>query len=133
MTEVDDPQGNAVKINYDGQLRITQIVDAAGQKSTICYANSGAPCTAGVNPPTANNQVTEIIDPFGRFARFGYDAKTGHLITITDVLNITSTYQYGQSTPSTEDTDFRWRAPDALRQYDIHVRGYESRRFLYKH
>ena len=107
MTEVDDPQGNAVKINFDSLTRITSVVDASGQQTRICYNDSPAPCVApaaSVNPPS-NLQVTRIIDPFGRFATFGYDPSTGHLTSITDVLEITSMYQYGTGTTS-ENVDF---------------------------
>jgi RHS repeat-associated protein len=104
MTEVDDPQGNPVTIHYDSLMRITWLQDAAGQRSILCYSDSSAPCVAGAQPPPSNLQVTEIIDPFGRTARFGYDITTGHLISITDVLGITSTYHY--TTTSSGPTDF---------------------------
>ncbi len=112
MTEIDDPQGNAVKINYDPQtMRITSVVDAAGQSTTICYNDSPAPCVApnaDVSPPS-NLEVTQIVDPFGRSATFGYDPFSGHLTSITDVIGITSSFTYGappSSTPSPEDADF---------------------------
>jgi RHS repeat-associated protein len=106
MTEVDDPQGNAVKITYDQQMRIVALTDALGQVTTICYNDSWqtspAACRqppASSNPPS-NLQVTQITDPFGRSAYFGYDPQplaavgTGHLTSITDVLGITSTFVY---------------------------------------
>ena len=102
MTEIDDPQGNAVTIQYDSQTRIVAIFDAAGQETHVCYNDSGAPCaapSASLNPPS-NLQVTQIIDPFGRTATFGYDS-IGHLISITDTIGITSSFEY-----SSGDIDF---------------------------
>jgi RHS repeat-associated protein len=106
MTEVDDPQGNAVKITYDQQMRLVALTDALGQVTTICYNDSWqtalAACwqpPASSNPPS-NLQVTQVTDPFGRSAYFGYDPQplvaggTSHLTSITDVLGITSTFVY---------------------------------------
>ena len=102
MTEVDDAQGNAVTIQYDALTRITSVTDAAGKSSTICYNGSSAPCTAVTNPPPSNLQVTEIVDPFLRTIKFGYDAATGHLASITDVLGIPSSYVYSDSGVSSD-------------------------------
>lgn len=105
MTEVDDPQGNAVHIQYDSQLRIVALIDAIGQKTKICYNDSwqttpGCDQPPASTNPTTNLQVTQVTDPFGRSAYFGYDPAppdaggTGHLLSITDVLGITSTFHY---------------------------------------
>jgi YD repeat-containing protein len=39
-------------------------------------------------------KVTRVTDPFGRAARFTYDAN-GFLQTITDTLSLTSSFTYG--------------------------------------
>ncbi len=110
MTEVDDAQGNAVAITWDKQFRIVALTDALGQVTTVCYndswqtSNLCAQPPAATNPPT-NLQVTQVRDPFGRSAYFGYDPRpltaegggTGHLTSITDVLGITSTFIYAKS------------------------------------
>ena len=109
MTEVDDPQGNAVTITYDNLFRIVALTDAIGQVTTICY-NDSWPNVAGCSQPSAangtssNSQVIQVADPFGRSAYFTYSydfdpladagAGTTHLHSITDVLGITSTFDY---------------------------------------
>ncbi|MGO9526117.1 MAG: hypothetical protein ACLP0A_00935 [Verrucomicrobiia bacterium] len=111
MTEVDDPQGNAAKINYDGLMRIVSVTDAIGQVTTICYSDSWQTQPLLCRQPTSssnpldNLQVTQIRDPFGRSAYFGYDPSNGHLTSITDVLGITSSFAYGQGT-NPEGGDF---------------------------
>jgi RHS repeat-associated protein len=82
LTQVIDPAGNTVTLNYDSHLRITNIVDAIGQVTTLFYTNA-----------TYSNAITSVMDPFGRAAYFQYDA-SGLLIQITDVLGLTSQYTY---------------------------------------
>ncbi len=100
MTEVDDPQGNAVKIAYDGLMRIVTLTDALNQVTTLCYNDSyrtqPSPCRPRINTsnPPSNLQVTQVSDPFKRSAYFGYDPSTGHLTSITDVLGIQSSFVY---------------------------------------
>jgi RHS repeat-associated protein len=104
MTEVDDPQGNAAKIGYDGSMRIVSVTDAIGQVTTLCYSDSylTQPKQCRQPPassaPTSKLQVTQVTDPFGRSAYFGYDSTTGHLTSITDVLGIASSFGYTQGT-----------------------------------
>jgi RHS repeat-associated protein len=83
LTQVIDPTGNAVQLNYDAQLRITNIVNAIGQPMTLYYTNVAYPFA-----------ITSVADPFGRTAQLLYDAN-GLLIQITDVLGLTSQYTYG--------------------------------------
>lgn len=90
MTATIDPQGNAVSLTYDSQMRITAITDAIGQVTTLTYGLSSNPLL-----------VTQITDPFGRSATFSYNS-SGQLASITDVLGITSSYTYGQGS----DPDF---------------------------
>jgi RHS repeat-associated protein len=110
MTELDDAQGNAVKITYDASMRIVALTDSIGQVTTVCYSDSwqnpSTPCSkppASGGPPSTL-QVTQVVDPFGRSAYFGYDplplngGGTGHLTSITDVLGITSTFSYSPGT-----------------------------------
>jgi len=98
MTEVDDPQGNAVKIAYDSLMRIVTLTDAIGQVTTLCYTDTPASSNCTTPPaataPPSNLQVTQVTDPFRRSAYFGYDPATGHLISIKDVLGIQSTFTY---------------------------------------
>lgn len=115
LTDIEDPQGNHVSIGWDTQTtRITTITDAANNVTTICYDDSGAPCAAPgddapVCPPppaaqTCNLMVTQIIDPFGRSASFGY-GQDNHLTRITDTIGIESQFHY-QLDSNNDPTDF---------------------------
>ena len=78
-----DPAGNAVQMNYDSQLRLTNIVDAIGQATVFGYTNSSFPLS-----------ITSVTDPFGRSAQLQYDTN-GLLLQITDPVGIVSHYTYG--------------------------------------
>jgi RHS repeat-associated protein len=82
MTKVVDPYGNVLSVNYDSNLRMTSIVDAIGQSTTLEY---------GLGSDIY--KITKVTDPFGRFATFDYDG-SGRLIKITDVIGITSQFNY---------------------------------------
>lgn len=85
LTQVIDPAGNVVQLNYDNYLRITNVVDAIGQSTVFSYTNAAF-----------TNAITAVTDPFGRSANFLYDTN-GKLIQITDVLGLKSQYTYGTS------------------------------------
>jgi len=85
LTQIIDPAGNIVRLNYDSSLRITNIVDAIGQSTTLLYTNT-----------VYTNAITTVIDPFGRVANFQYNS-SGMLAQITDVLGLTSQFTYGSS------------------------------------
>jgi YD repeat-containing protein len=82
LTQLIDPQGNAVSLEYDAQGRIVTITDAIGQITRLSYDH-----------PTDIFKITTVTDPFGRFATFGYDA-SDRLITITDVKGLASEFAY---------------------------------------
>ncbi|HZM01521.1 MAG TPA: RHS repeat-associated core domain-containing protein [Candidatus Saccharimonadales bacterium] len=84
LTQIIDPAGNSVHLHYDSQLRITNIVDAIGQSTTLFYTNTAY-----------NNAITAVVDPFGREAHFYYYSSSGMLSQITDVLGLKSQYIYG--------------------------------------
>lgn len=83
LTQMIDPASNAVHLVYDSSLRITNIVDAIGQATTLAYSDASFPFA-----------ITQVTDPFGRSASFQYNSQ-GLLTQITDVLGITSQYVYG--------------------------------------
>jgi RHS repeat-associated protein len=85
LTQLVDPAGNAVSLNYDGQLRLTSLTDATGRSTTFSYGLGSRPLL-----------VTTITDPFGRSAQITYDAN-GRLSQITDVLGLTSQFSYDAS------------------------------------
>jgi RHS repeat-associated protein len=82
LTQILDPFGNAVTLNYDASLRLTNIVDAIGQATTLSYSNA-----------SDIYKITRVTDPFGRFAQFDYDS-SGRLTNITDVIGIKSRFIY---------------------------------------
>jgi RHS repeat-associated protein len=82
LTQMVDSAGNALTLNYDNQLRLTSITDAAGRNTLFSYNLAAQPLL-----------VTRITDPFGRHADLAYDAN-GRLASITDVLGLTSSFTY---------------------------------------
>ena len=87
LSQIVDPKGNALTLNYDGNFRLTSIQDAIGQSTTFSYGN-----------PTNSWLITTITDPFTRKAQLTYD-EAGRLSSITDAVGITSSFDYdGAST-----------------------------------
>ena len=66
LTQIVDPAGNAVALNYDNSLRLTSVTDATGRSTTFSYDLTSRPLL-----------VTQITDPFGRSAQLAYDASGG--------------------------------------------------------
>jgi YD repeat-containing protein len=89
MTQIVDPAGNAVSIGYDASFRVTTITDALSQVTTLAYTLAGDPL-----------KITQVTDPFGRFATFDYT--NGQLTKITDEIGIQSQFTY---TPGTDAID----------------------------
>ena len=78
-----DPQGNALQFHYNG-TKLVAVEDAIGQVSTLYYEH-----------PTDPFLITKVEDPFGRFATFGYNEE-GRLQKITDVIGLSSEFEYGE-------------------------------------
>ena len=87
LTQVTDPQGNSVYIQYDANFRLTTITDTIGQVSTVTYVSN----TVG---NAGFYKIATIIDPFGRSCSFTYDASVSNLLSITDVIGLKSSFQY---------------------------------------
>jgi len=85
LTQLADPAGNTVILNYDTSLRLTSFTDATGRSTTFSYNLPGKPLL-----------VTAITGPFGRSATLTYDGM-GRLSSITDVLGLTSSFTYDAS------------------------------------
>jgi RHS repeat-associated protein len=83
LTERRDPQGNAIQLTYDQDMRLVAITDAVGQVTTLSYELASDPL-----------KLTRVTDPFGRFATFEYDSQ-GRLERVTDVLGLASAFTYG--------------------------------------
>ena len=82
LSQVIDPQGNALTLTYDSLERLTALTDATGRQTTFAYGAAGRPLL-----------VNRITDPFGRSAVLAYDT-SGRLTSITDVLGLTSSFAY---------------------------------------
>ena len=92
MTQVVDPAGNRVTIDYDASLRITTLTDALGQPTTITHLSD--------DPQVLPDyyliwKVTESFST-GRCATFTYT--NGQLTTITDEIGIQSQLHYQSGT-----------------------------------
>jgi RHS repeat-associated protein len=85
LTQIIDPQGNALSLGYDSKLRLTGLTDATGRQTTFSYGLASSPLL-----------VTQITDPFGRSASLTYDG-SGRLSSITDVIGLTSSFTYDAS------------------------------------
>lgn len=86
LTEMRDPADNAVTLEYNAQLRLTGVVDALGQRTTVHYE--------GIRNPF---RITRVTDPFGRSARLVYDSM-GRLESIRDVIGMVSAFGYDDGT-----------------------------------
>ncbi|MFD1985439.1 RHS repeat-associated core domain-containing protein [Mesorhizobium newzealandense] len=82
LSQVLDPQGNALTLTYDGQQRLVSLTDAVGRLTTFTYGLAGFPLL-----------VTKITDPFGRNATLTYDG-SGRLSSIADIIGLTSSFTY---------------------------------------
>lgn len=98
LSSVRDPQGNTVTLHYDARPRLIGITDAIGQVTAVTYR----PADAAI--PGADNQISRVTDPFGRFALFEYSlpANPGPfdlqaLSRVTDTIGLVSEIEWGDS------------------------------------
>ncbi len=86
MSQMVDPQGNAVTFGYDANFRLVTVTDAVGQVTTL---------THGSNTPGHAQfyLVTAVTDPFGRSAALTYDA-SNRLTGVMDQIGIISAFTY---------------------------------------
>ena len=82
LSRIVDPQGNALSLEYDPSMRLTEVRDELGQATRFSYEEAANPLL-----------VSRIIDPFGRTALFSYDGM-GRLEAITDAVGIVSRFTY---------------------------------------
>jgi RHS repeat-associated protein len=105
LSQVIDPQGNTLTLNYDGKMRLVSMTDATGRQTTFSYTQPAEPLL-----------VTKITDPFGRSATFTYDIYS-RLSSITDILGLTSSFTYDANslvdamTTPYGTTNFAYTAP----------------------
>ena len=95
LTEIIDPQGNALTLNYttiaigaQNVYQLASVTDAIGQVTTLSYGLSADLL-----------KITQITDPFGRYASFTYTTASPYqLVKITDVIGLTSQFTYATGT-----------------------------------
>ena len=90
LTQISSPQGNTVTIQYDTNFRITGIIDAINQQSSLTYASNTFGASGYYN-------IIAITDPFGRSAKFTYDSTLNFLTSITDANGMISSFYYDES------------------------------------
>lgn len=90
LSEIKDPSGNSAKISYDQWFRINAITDANGQSSQIKHM-ADTPETPGFF------QISRIVDPFGREAKFAYSKDLSQLLSCTDPIGLESKYSYSSA------------------------------------
>ena len=88
LSEVVDPQGNALHLLYDRERRLVGIRDVLGQLTRISY--EALPGESGIG---SGKKIRKIVDPFGREATFQYDPE-GRLVGIRDPIGIESKFEY---------------------------------------
>jgi RHS repeat-associated protein len=85
LTQTKNPQGLITNINWDGQFRITSIVDPSNRVMTLDYELASDPL-----------KITRVTDFAGRSAQFTYSG--GQLASVRDILGLVSSYQYAPGT-----------------------------------
>ncbi len=85
LTQIVDITGNILKLSYDSLLRITALQDALGQVTLLSYDNG-----------SDVYEITQVTDPFGRFAKFHYN-ELNKLDSITDMIGIVSSFHYADA------------------------------------
>nr|WP_211209831.1 RHS repeat-associated core domain-containing protein [Uliginosibacterium gangwonense] len=101
LTKYIDPQGNAVLLNYDDQLRLSTITDAAGLVTTLEYKNNTLAPNVGYDYNSL--LITGWTDPYGRTASIAYDW-AGRIVSITDAEGMSSSFTYGVATAAGAST-----------------------------
>ncbi|HEX3718863.1 MAG TPA: RHS repeat-associated core domain-containing protein [Verrucomicrobiae bacterium] len=69
LTQVVDPQGNALTLTYDSDLRIVSVTDAIGQVTTLNY---GLAANTNYGLRADMYKLASVTDPFGRTATLNY-------------------------------------------------------------
>lgn len=89
LSQVTDPAGNTLTLQYDANFRLTKVIDTIQQTNIITYAstNSG---------DSAYYRIAKVTDPYGRYATFDYNG-SGQLTNITDVIGLKSEFIYNAS------------------------------------
>jgi RHS repeat-associated protein len=98
LTQIVDPQGNAVTLTYDTNLLLVAITDAIGQVTTLTYGVS-----ATNNVAADPYKITKVTDPFGRSAIFNYTPVLAESLYAYTASPPTYSYYYAWDLASTTD------------------------------
>lgn len=82
LSSIQDLNGYATVLAYDGSGRLTTVTDPAGRSLTLSY--------------DGQDRVSQVTDPAGRSVQYVYDT-AGNLMSVTDVNGGTTSYTYDQS------------------------------------
>jgi RHS repeat-associated protein len=88
LTQVIDSTGYTNLVQYDSDLRLAKVTDPqANATNLLFYYNSSS--MAGLT-----NTIQRVDDRYGRSATFGYINFLSQLSSVTDVINLTSSFTY---------------------------------------
>lgn len=82
LSAIQDPNGYATVLAYDGSGRLATVTDPEGRALTFTY--------------DGQNRISHVTDPAGRSVQYNYD-NGGNLASVTDVNGGTTSYTYDQS------------------------------------
>lgn len=110
LTEMTDPYGNTVTLNYDSDYRLTTVVTDALPSAALTfvyeYLPDGQP---NYNPATASSPedylIKEVVGPQGRFTKLNYDSHS-RIDGITDMAGLEASFDYGASYMATMTTPY---------------------------
>jgi RHS repeat-associated protein len=83
LTQVIDPQGNALTFSYNSNLCLASVQDAIGQITRLTYGLAATNLGTLMNPtnlPADPYKLTGVTDPFGRAATFNYQPQVAEAI-----------------------------------------------------
>ncbi|HLH56401.1 MAG TPA: hypothetical protein VKY92_22630, partial [Verrucomicrobiae bacterium] len=104
LTQVIDPQGNALTFSYNGNLCLVSVRDAIGQATSLIYGLAATNVPQGGVVGADAFKLTSVTDPFGRTATFTYEPHVvATIVTYTNQTPIATNYEYAWGLGS--DTD----------------------------
>jgi len=110
LTEMADPYGNAVTLNYDADYRLTTVVTDALATAALTfvyeYDSNGDPVLPATTASASEDYlIKEVIGPQGRYASLSYDADL-RIDGITDMAGLEANFGYGTSYMSSMTTPY---------------------------
>lgn len=89
LTAVEDANGFAIRLHYDGRGALQRIVDSAERELTVACDSIGRILAITAAHPTEPRQTVTLV-------RYTYDERAGQLLSSTDALGYADQYQYEQ-------------------------------------